>query len=202
MSDPNNTLQYVGTIVKDDGTSQHLTEDELTNYFSMESNMNSNQSSEFCILQVNLRPYDGTDQIVKASYQSSPNGNGNGNGNENFQLKVQTTRGSRELSTLPESSFICDQCTIFTKDILKALRFLNPTDAVTALEVEFVLDDNQHIWLSRAPRVECQSAPSLNSEIGTQPNHNHQISCHLLCQSYQILRQDHSSCGRRCAGRD
>jgi hypothetical protein len=96
------------------------------------------------------------------------------------------------LSTLPESSFICDQCTIFTKDILKALRLLNPTDAVTALEVEFVLDDNQHIWLSRAPRVKCQSAPSLNSEIGTQPNHNHQISCHLLSQSYQILPRAHA----------
>jgi hypothetical protein len=161
MSNPNNALQYVGTIVKDDGSRQYLTEDELTNYFSLESNLD-NQNSSF--LQVYLRPYDGIDQIVKGTYQ---------NGNENFQFTVQTAAGgSCELKTLPESSFIRDQCTIFTKEILKSLRVLNlSAEPLADLQMEFIIDDNKHVWLSKISQTnETQAPDQLSSSLPELPN--------------------------------
>lgn len=161
MSNPYNSLQYVGTLVKDDGTRQYLTENELRNYFTTESNLIDSNSS---FLQVYLRPYDGIDQIVKVSYQSHPQ--------ENFSFLVHKATGeSCELNSLPESSFISDQCTIFTKEILKALRVLNFSEPLTELQMEFVIDDNKHVWLSKiSQRKEIQSPDLLSSSLPELPN--------------------------------
>lgn len=149
MSNPNNTHQYVGTVMTDSHR-KYLTESELASYFSASSTESDTTKS----LQVYLRPYNGVDLVVRAYFRVQGN-------HENLQFAVQLLdkKESNDLSKLPDSTFICDQCKIFTREIIKALNLLNSDRVVTELTAEFIVDDNRHVWLSKISRAICHTLP-------------------------------------------
>lgn len=149
MSNPNNTLQYVGTAITNSNR-KYFTESEISSYFGI----GSSQSDSGRFLQVYLRPFNGVDMLVKVYFKYQDN-------RDSLQFAVQSLnkKESGDLSSLPDSTFICDQCTIFTKEIIKALNLLNSDRTVTELNAEFIVDDNKHVWLSQISHATCHSLP-------------------------------------------
>jgi hypothetical protein len=155
LSNPNNTLQYIGTIISQDGNRKYLTTTELISYFSSsEINMNSQ------FLQVYLRPSDGHDQLIRVIKKQN---------SENFQFLILSSDqkiSSQELN----SSFICDQCTVFMTEIMKSLSSSLHSQSSSSLTLtdlcaDFMIDDNQHVWLSKISQaIFQQSSPPVVSE--------------------------------------
>jgi hypothetical protein len=153
MSNPNNSLQYVGTLVQNDKRRQYFTSQELTSYLSSQTNPSSS-----VFLQVYLRPSDGIDQVIRVVKKKNQ---------ENFQFTIlshENTVSSTGLHSLSDSSFISDQCTVFMKEIMKSLSLLYSDFTLTDLIADFIIDDNKHVWLSTIPQVQFQTNVPLDSE--------------------------------------
>ena len=135
-SNPNNTTGYVGvTSASPNGTPIYLSAEQLGDSLS------KGGKAESSWIRVYLRPHGGVDQSFLATYSR---------GRNSLQFAVATSTGneSSDISSVTNGTFACDQVSVFVSDLRRCLEE-GTGMTIQQMKVEFVIDDNHHVWLSR-----------------------------------------------------
>ena len=153
LANPNNSQRTVGVFVHGNGYRQQLSENGLKDMLIVNSSVLLQEGSH---LQVFLRPYQGRDETASCHIQKASSGK------LEFSYVFRTSNGSTRPIT---SSGIQDQMRGFAQEVIEHL--IDSRGVIcTKVQLDFIVDDNEHVWLSHIPSVELTQK---NQEI--KPNY-------------------------------
>lgn len=145
LANPHNAEGIVCAVISGDGTRKYLKQEEMNDFV----NNRIGDLSEDSFLQVYLRPYEGNAQVVRAvcTVESS--------GRNTVTVTAQGIVGARggceedasdlQTEANDQAKYFCHELTNFFKNDVSDL-------VLKEVEIECVLDDNKHLWLSRIPK--------------------------------------------------
>eukprot|EP01041_Mallomonas_annulata_P003274 gene3274-6482_t len=154
LANPANVEKFIATIVKVDSSRNQLTLSELNSYFNIVE-----QQSEDCFIQVYLRPRRGIHEIFVGTYDDATKADGDG-------LMVTIRTDNDETVITDDQLSIRKQIMEYMQEVIKFMRNFKHKEVVTAVG-EFILDDNEHIWLSNISQLILadESSPSSSSSL-------------------------------------
>ena len=145
LANPHNSECIVCAVIGGDGTREYLKQEELNEFVSNRIGDISGDS----FLQVYLRPYDGNAQVVRAVCTVDSSGRNSVVVTGQGIVGAGGVRGddTSDLQTeaKDQAKYFCHELTNFFKNDVSDL-------VLKEVEIECVLDDNKHLWLSRIPR--------------------------------------------------
>lgn len=165
-SNPNNTSGYVGVAaLSDTGNVTYLNPEQLKSFLAQKDNSKGDSW-----LRVYLRPNGGIDQYFAASYSS------NRKNLEYSVISASSKMESSNIASIANGTFACDQASVFVNDIRRCLEEVTGS-TILSLKLEFVIDDNSHVWLSRLLHLQTGS----NEDYKNSPDAvSHEASLHQL----------------------
>lgn len=164
-SNPNNTTGKVAvTSTTATGNVMYLTPEELGDFLSQPR---SSRSSSW--LRVYLRPQGGVDQFFNATYSREKNALDFG------VTSSPTGEKTSDISSVANGNFACDQASVFMNDLRRCLEDVTGS-SVAQMKVEFVIDDNSHVWLSRVLGLEVGPGPIEDEYINSPDEVSHEAS--------------------------
>lgn len=170
LANPQNIEKIVGVLISHDGRRSFLKEIELID-FTSSGRFGLSNDSHSC-LQVYLRPYGGNEARLGIQAQFNTNGSIS---ISQFQISAKGARQTFHSSDFNDFSSISTQLLESTKEIIS---FLKSSKGLVTQEmrIEFILDDNEHIWLSSIPTARLRPCnpeeveQSLSIITSTAPN--------------------------------
>jgi len=157
LANPNNTHRTVGVFVHGNGYRQHLNETNLQEMLSVNSSVLLQKNSH---LQVYLRPYKGRDEIASCRVRKTPAG----------KYEFECVTGPPDGGVSPVTSpGVLDQMKGFAQEMLSHLRDTRGIHCSTA-QVDFIVDDNEHVWLAHIPQATFGPDAGVNENKETSEN--------------------------------
>lgn len=157
LANPNNTDLIVGVLHSKDSEKKYFKEEDLKTFIETWDNT----SDEY--LQVYLRPQKGMYHEICHNYL-------NDQGTLDWAVSVETEDSTTDLSIFPNNEFISNQLAIFTSSIVKSLSATITSHSITGLEARYVIDDNNHIWLSSISNIKTSELFSDHEDNLPPPN--------------------------------
>lgn len=160
LANPNNTAAVVCTVVAPDAERIYLNQTEMNTFVN--SNKLSMAMNSF--LQVYLRPHDGIAHVIRASCIKDVSGrstidiyseNVSGPGGVWCREQAELSLEARD-----QAKYFCHEMNDF---------FFTGEFALKELQLECILDDNKHLWLSRVVRCLVMRRGSATSDAASAP---------------------------------
>lgn len=142
MSNPQNTENHVGVAITENGERKNLNLEDLQSILQ-------HDIEEFTLLQVYLRPLNGEDALYTCNYHSEKN-------EMNFTIKR-----NGETSVLNGKSNLVFKLRESVKEIIDTLSAVQLLHGFVTLD--FIIDDNEHIWLTNVPEIKFSSQNKFDS---------------------------------------
>ena len=149
LANPCNTENFIAVILDVTGKRRNIDVEELENI------LNCTPKSSFNI-QVYLRPKQGLNIIYIGAYE---NQNCEENGIIDFFYRNDSNQNNLNTIMDQADKSVMDQMSEYLSELVSILENNNKTQ-ITKLIIEFILDDNNHIWLSFIPLLEAVTSPS------------------------------------------
>ncbi len=153
LANPNNKERTIGVFIHGNGYRQQLSESSLTEIVDQNSSVLMQPGSH---LQVFLRPCMGKQEMVTVSVKYSQEG---GKVTYDFDYFLSANMGKTKMPLTNEK--VKDQVRSFSKEVLVHAHEGRQM-AATSMTIDFVMDDNEHVWLSNVQ--DCTMVPLLESE--------------------------------------
>lgn len=196
LANPNNTEKMVGVLITGSGSRQVMSLAQLSE-LTKNNLMAFAQSGSF--LQVYLRPCKGSNTLLLCECAINPDGQ-----TLSYQsFKMQAAPGSGAKEPLHDKSVI-EQLITFSQKIATHLRRTQSL-IVYEMTVHYILDDNEHIWLSAVPTMRAEvgevdgrvydlsAATALETVVESENNRNAVQSLPSISQDTDKKRPDSSS---------
>lgn len=144
LANPNNKERTVGVFVHGNGYRQLLSESSLNEIIDQQSSVLMQAGSH---LQVFLRPCQGKQEMVCVKISSGSSSEGKRNSYA-FDYCTSSNMGKTKAPLVNEK--VIEQIRKYSAEMLSHLRETREL-AASEMEIEFVMDDNEHVWLSNIP---------------------------------------------------
>ena len=163
LSNPNNTDKTIGVFVHGNGHRQTLSASALDELLSPNNAASLSEAGSY--LQVYLRPYRGQEATVSCTCNSqSQSQSQTSSSKPRFAYSRQSSLGGSE--ALESSGNLQEQMEQQVEEIQACLLETRGL-VVKEMRADFVVDDNEHVWLCNVPH--CSVAPvAAEDEMGAQ----------------------------------
>ena len=166
LANHNNIHNYVGVMYHRNGQRNFFTAEELSN--SLASGQYRNASDAGSFMQVYLQPSEGLDTIyVLETTRSKSGGSSSGHGARESYIHNMGTKTFTSASAIPAMEHIVpdsiqEQMKTYVEAVTEYFSQQRGSQ-VESMTAEFIVDDNQHVWLSHISQ--CTTNTPTNTRV-------------------------------------
>ena len=167
LANHNNIHNYVGVMYHRNGQRNFFTAEELSN--SLASGQHRNASDAGSFMQVYLQPSEGLDTIyVLETTRSKSGGSSSGEGASEGYVHTMGRKTFTSANAIPTMEHnvpdaIQEQMKTYVEAVTEYCSQQRGSQ-VLSMTAEFIVDDNQHVWLSHISRCTTTSTP-INTSV-------------------------------------
>jgi hypothetical protein len=162
LANPNNIDKNIGVVYNRFGERTLLAKQQFDSFLT--NDLHNLDSIKF--LQVYLRPQNGNPHSVISKYKCL-------NGGEDLDISISQNGKHVEMNGYPNIEFIRSQISVFTNNLINSFSLTKKNRLrVTSLTPEYIIADNNHIWISHVSQVEYANNDSDDNSLSNKIDDN------------------------------